>query len=136
VAGPDLRSSAPADGVVLVTVRGEHDIASAPDLRGAIEQALSQSQHVVVDLTPATFIDSTVLGVLLGARGRAEEEEVGYAVVLEAAGGDPAVRRVLEVTGLQDLLPVHRDRDAAVKLVAAAPADPGGGPGPGAPARP
>jgi anti-sigma B factor antagonist len=111
-----------------MTVHGEHDIASAPDLRGAIEQALARSQHVVVDLTPATFIDSTVLGVLLGARGRAEEEELGYAVVLEAGAGDPAVRRVLEVTGLDALLPVHADRDAAVRAVAGA-AGGAGGPG-------
>jgi anti-sigma B factor antagonist len=125
VAGPDLSSSVPAEGVVLVSVHGEHDIASAPGLRGAIEQALARSQHVVVDLTPATFVDSTVLGVLLGARGRAEEEEVGYAVVLEPGDGDPAVRRVLEVTGLDGLLPVHRDRDAAVRTLAApAPPDP------------
>ncbi len=128
MAGPDLGSSVPVEGVVLMTVHGEHDIASAPDLRGAIEQALARSQHVVVDLTPATFIDSTVLGVLLGARGRAEEEELGYAVVLEAGAGDPAVRRVLEVTGLDALLPVHADRDAAVRAVAGA-AGGAGGPG-------
>ena len=118
MAGPDLSSSAPADGVVLVAVHGEHDIASAPNLRMAIEDAFARSQHVVVDLTPSTFVDSTVLGVLLGARERAHEEEVGYAVVLEPAGGDPAVRRILEVTGLDELLPVHAERDAAVRPVA------------------
>jgi anti-sigma B factor antagonist len=77
-----------------------------------------------VDLTPATFVDSTVLGVLLGARERAREEELGYAVVLDHAAGDPAVRRILEVTGLDELLPVHRGRDAAVREVAAAPGAP------------
>jgi len=119
VAGPELSSSAPADGVVLVAVHGEHDIASAPGLRTAIEEAFARSQHVVVDLTSSTFVDSTVLGVLLSARGRAEEEELGYAVVLEPAGGDPAVRRILEVTGLDALLPVHPERDAAVRALAA-----------------
>ena len=121
MAGPDLSSSVPAHGVVLVAVHGEHDIASAPGLRVAIEEALSRSQHVVVDLTPSTFVDSTVLGVLLGARERAQEEEVGYAVVLEPATGDPAVRRILEVTGLDQLLPVRADRDAAVRAVAGTP---------------
>jgi len=125
VAGPDLSSSVPADGVVLVGVHGEHDIASAPGLRTAIEEAFSRSQHVVVDLTPSTFVDSTVLGVLLSARGRAQEEELGYAVVLDRAAGDPAVRRILEVTGLDELLPVHPERDAAVRAVAP-PAAPGG----------
>ena len=120
MAGPDLVSSAPADGVVLVAVHGEHDIATAPGLRAAIEEGLAGAQHVVVDLTPATFVDSTVLGVLLGARERAQEEELGYAVVFEPAGGDPAVRRILEVTGLDGLLPVHPGRDAAVRQVAGA----------------
>ena len=119
MAGPDLSSSVPAEGVVLVAMHGEHDIASAPGLRSAIEHALARSQHVVVDLTPATFIDSTVLGVLLGARERALEEELGYAVLLETSSSDPGVRRILEVTGLDALLPVHDDRDGAVRAVAA-----------------
>ncbi len=121
MAGPDLSSSAPAAGVVLVAVHGEHDIASAPNLRTAIEEAFARSQGVVVDLTPSTFIDSTVLGVLLSARERAQEEELGYAVVLEPAAGDPAVRRILEVTGLDELLPVGVERDAAVRALAGAP---------------
>ncbi len=116
MAGPDLSSSAPADGVVLVGVHGEHDIASAPGLRTAIEEAFARSQHVVVDLTPSTFVDSTVLGVLLGARKRAQEEEVGYAVVLEPTSGDPAVRRILEVTGLDELLLVPRGNDTLVEM--------------------
>jgi len=121
VAGPDLSSSSPADGVVVVAVHGEHDIASAPGLRAAIEEALSRSQHVVVDLTSSTFVDSTVLGVLLAARERAQEEELGFAVVLEPAAGDPAVRRILEVTGLDELLPVRAERDAAVQAMAEGP---------------
>ncbi len=126
MAGPDLSSSVPADGVVMVAVHGEHDIASAAGLRTAIEEALARSQHVVVDLTPSTFIDSTVLGVLLSARERAEEEEVGYAVVLEPGTGDAAVRRILEVTGLDALLPVHAERDAAVQAAGAGPGAPEG----------
>jgi len=129
VAGPDLSSSAPADDVVMVAVHGEHDIASAPALRAAIDEAFGRSQHVVVDLTPATFIDSTVLGVLLSARERAQEEEVGYAVVLDAAAGDVAVRRILEVTGLDVLLPVHTERDVAVAAAAAGPGAADGAPG-------
>src|SRR3712207_8899340 len=69
-----------AGDVVVVVVEGEHDIYTAPTLRERLEEALGRGGGIVVDLTGATFVDSSVLGALLDARRRALEAGPGYGV--------------------------------------------------------
>ena len=95
----------------MLTITGEHDLSTAPELRRRLEEVLSEGTGVVVDLSRATFIDSSILGVILDAKRRAAEAKVGYAV-FHTNGADP-VDRVLEVTGLRAELPVHTAREAA-----------------------
>ncbi len=115
--GPHITQRAEGDLLVL-EINGEHDIASAPELRSAFESALGEHPGVVADLTPASFIDSTILGVLLGAREQAREHGRGYAVLL-GAEGELAVKRIIEVTGLGPILPVHDTLAAAIAAAAA-----------------
>ncbi len=114
--GPEITNRTVGELLVL-ELRGEHDIASAPELRSAFEAALGEHPGVVADLTPASFIDSTVLGVLLGAREQARERGRGFAVLLQA-DGELAVRRIIEVTGLAPILPVHETVEAAAAAAA------------------
>ncbi|MCW3011850.1 MAG: anti-anti-sigma factor [Solirubrobacterales bacterium] len=116
--GPEVRSTTEGD-VVVVAVAGDHDIATADEIRGAIDTALAAQHRVVVDLTPATFVDSTVLGVLLGARDQARDAGLGFGVLL-GEGSATAVQRITEVTGLASILPLHDARDAALAGVRAA----------------
>ena len=104
-------------GIALLTLSGEHDLSTAPELRRRLDKLLEEGTPTVVDLSPATFIDSSILGVILEGRRRAADSEVGFAV-LHSDGAD-AVDRVLEVTGLRAELPVHAERDAAVSAVSA-----------------
>ena len=96
----------------MLTISGEHDLSTAPSLRRRLDGLIDDRTDTVVDLSPATFIDSSVLGVILDGRRRAAEAGVGYAVV--HADGSEAVDRVLEVTGLRSELPVHARRDEAL----------------------
>jgi anti-sigma B factor antagonist len=102
------------DGVAVVVVEGEHDVYTAPSLSEHVESVLEEQVPFVIDLTPTTFVDSSVLRVLLEARRRAEERGVGFAVALGTGDSDP-VRRVLDITGLVPVLPVHSGLDAAVE---------------------
>ena len=59
--------------VVLVTLEGELDLAQARDLRHAMSAACGRAGRlVVIDLLRVTFVDSTILGVLVGTRKRLE----------------------------------------------------------------
>jgi anti-sigma B factor antagonist len=98
-------------GLAVLTISGEHDLSTAPTLRRRLDVLLEEGTATVVDLSSATFIDSSILGVILDARRRAAEAEIGFAVV--NANGADAVDRVLEVTGLRAELPVHARREEA-----------------------
>src|SRR4051794_41777632 len=76
-----------AGDVVVVVVEGEHDIYTAPTLRERLEEALGRGGGIVVDLTAATFVDSSVLGALLDARRRAIEAGPGAGVCGGGGGG-------------------------------------------------
>jgi anti-sigma B factor antagonist len=95
----------------VLTISGEHDLSTAPTVRRRINNLLDEGAITVVDLSPATFIDSSILGVILDGRRRAEAAGIGFAVV--HANGADAVDRVLEVTGLRAELPVHARREEA-----------------------
>jgi anti-sigma B factor antagonist len=92
-------------GLTVVSITGEHDLSTAPELRRRLRKLVGEGSAIVVDLSQATFVDSSILGVILDARRRADEDGSGFAVA-QADGGE-AVRRVLEITGLRERLPVH-----------------------------
>jgi len=101
------------DGVAVVVVEGEHDVYTAPTLGEQLDSLLDERSPLVVDLSQATFVDSSVLRVLLEARRRAEEQGIGFAVALGEDESGP-VRRVLDITGLTPVLPIHPAREAAI----------------------
>lgn len=86
------------DGAVLVRLRGEHDLQTAPLVDRTIEPLLEPGR-VVVDLVETTFLDSSILHALLVANRRAE---AGGAQLGLAVGSNYAVRSVLELTNLLD----------------------------------
>lgn len=56
----------PSRRIACVIPKGELDIVSAPELRRALDSA-DEASLVVVDLAQVTFLDSTVLGVVVAA---------------------------------------------------------------------
>jgi anti-sigma B factor antagonist len=112
-----------ARDVVVVVVEGEHDIYTAPTLRERLNEAIARGGGIVVDLSGATFVDSSVLGALLDVRRRAIEAGQGF-VVCVGGSIEPGVQRILDITGLVPVLPVITGREAAIE---AARADRNGG---------
>jgi anti-sigma B factor antagonist len=101
------------ENVVIVALQGEHDLATADEVRAAGERAASQERPCVFDLRSTEFIDSTIVAVLLGTKRRCREMGVGFAT---AVSGDEAnaVRRIVEQTGVAPVLSVATDLDAAI----------------------
>lgn len=98
---------------MVITFSGEHDLNTVPELRERLGEAVTSGDPVVVDLSGAEFIDSSVIGALLDARRDAHADGNGFAVALN--GGAAPVERVLSVTNLTTTLPVHSTRDEAVE---------------------
>ena len=85
---------------VTLRLAGELDSATAPALRDQIVQLISEGRSdLVFDCTRLEFIDSTGLGVLIGARARALAANGSVALL----GVSSALRRLLVVTGIDGL---------------------------------
>jgi anti-sigma B factor antagonist len=110
------------DAVAVVVVEGEHDVYTAPSLSEQLDLLFDEGRPFVIDLTLATFVDSSVLRVLLEAKRRADERGLGFAVALGEDDSGP-VRRVLDITGLVPILPVHSGRPAAIEAAQAGSAE-------------
>lgn len=109
-------SSADAPFTV-ITLPGESDAFTAPRVRSDLETALGSDAPLVVDLSRATFIDSTIVAVLL--EGLAEYEKLERPLLLLLPDDSaPEVHRLFELTGLASLLPLVRSWDEASSRVA------------------
>ena len=98
----------------LLRARGELDLYAAPELKRRLASAIDGGKtRVVVDLTDASFLDSTALGVLLGALKRLRVRDGALAVASE----EPTIRRILEVTGMNQVLDLHKTADDALAAV-------------------
>jgi anti-sigma B factor antagonist len=107
-------SSRSQDDVAVVTVGGEIDLYTAPQLRTELVESLALgARRLVVDMSRAEFCDSTGISVLLSAMKRSRDRGGD----LELVAPKPAVMKVLQVTGLDEVFVIHPDVDAS--LVAA-----------------
>jgi anti-sigma B factor antagonist len=99
-------------GWPILTLSGEHDLSTAPELRARLHD-LGETSAVIIDLDQTTFVDSSILGVLVGGLRRARERDVPFGLVL---GDDahPAIRRIFELTGLHDVFPIFATRAEAL----------------------
>jgi anti-anti-sigma factor len=98
-------------GIALISLTGEHELYGALGLQDRIASLLEDGLSIVIDLTEAVFLDSSIVAVLLKAQTLAAERDCDYSVVLGKTTGEP-VRRMFEMTGLAHILPIV-ERDEA-----------------------
>ena len=104
------------EGVELVMVEGELDIATAPRLISVLNRAVGEAlASLVVDLSEVDFMDSTGLALLINAHRRLTRRSKGFAVVCPPG----PLWRVFEVTDMVETLHVFPDRDSAWASIAA-----------------
>ena len=100
-------------GASVLTVIGELDLRTSPELEQRLSQAFAGgAELVILDLRGIEFMDSTGLRVLLTAHQRAHESGRRFALIR----GADQVERVLTLTGVRDILNVV---DAPEELLAA-----------------
>ena len=97
------------DGGTILRVEGELDMATAPTFEDALANA-GFGERLVVDLTGCTFLDSSAVRVLVSSVRDSEAAGGSLALVVT----DPGILRVLEISGVDTMLPVHEALDAAL----------------------
>ena len=98
----------------LIELGGEIDLYTAPEFKERMAEIIDEGKtRVVVDLSQATFIDSTTLGVLVGGVKRLRPAGGSLALVCT----DDNIPKIFEITGLDRVFPIHDSRDEALAAV-------------------
>jgi anti-sigma B factor antagonist len=98
-------------GSSVLHVKGELDVGSAPKLKAELAGLIAEGSRVlVVDLSEVGFVDSSGLGVLIGAHNELRELGGEIRVVVH-----PQVKRMLERTGLDEVLTIVGPSNEPVK---------------------
>jgi len=107
-----LEAGPRAPGAAVLVLRGELDVAAASALREQL--AAAPERGLVLDLAGTTFVDSSVLQELL----RAREDLRARGARLVLAGAGRPVRRLLELTGTNELFEQVDDAEAGLSRLA------------------
>jgi anti-sigma B factor antagonist len=95
----------------VIAARGEIDLYTAPDLKQVLTTAIDGGERrIVIDLTDVSFLDSTALGVLIGAVKRLRTRGGALAIV----NVDSSIAKTFEITGLDQIFTILTTREDAI----------------------
>jgi anti-sigma B factor antagonist len=98
-------------GDFLVALTGEVDLYTAPELKQELLRLVEAgAKRIIVDLTDTTFIDSTMLSVLLSTLKRLRPSGGQLGIVCS----DRNIRKIFEITLLDRVFPIFESRDEAI----------------------
>src|SRR3954449_3438017 len=99
------------DDTHVVSVRGEIDLFTAPEFKQRMSALIDAGvQRLVVDLSGTTFIDSSSLGVLIGAHRRLKQRNGSLVVVCD----NDTIVKTFKITGLDGVFTLVRSLDDAL----------------------
>jgi anti-sigma B factor antagonist len=108
-----IRRKRSGEDIVVVSLTGEHDLYTAPKVQEALRGVIAAgARTIVLDLTETTFLDSTMLHVLLIARNELRD---GGRLLLVT--NDALVKRVFEISGIDRFFDFFPSRRAAEEEV-------------------
>jgi anti-sigma B factor antagonist len=99
------------DGTHIVAVAGEIDLFTAPEFKQRVSAPIDEGRtRVVVDLTETTFVDSSSLGVLIGAHRRLRRLDGTLVIVCS----NDAIVKTFRITGLDGVFTIVGSLDEAL----------------------
>jgi anti-sigma B factor antagonist len=107
-------SSQSRDGCMVITIRGDLDIVTSPQLDECLSAAESTHNRIILDMTGVDFLDTSALAVIVGHWKQAEA--VGETLAL--AGARYRYTKTLWITGLADKLTLYETADEGVRAQA------------------
>jgi anti-sigma B factor antagonist len=95
----------------IVAVSGEVDLFTAPEFKQRVTAPIGAGiDHVIVDLTRTTFIDSSSLGVLIGAHRRLQQRGGRLVIACDVE----AILKTFRITGLDGVFTIVNSVDEAL----------------------
>ncbi len=113
----EIKTERLRDSAYVISLAGEVDLYTAPEFKQQLLEVVGEGgREVVVDFTNTTFIDSTTLGVLVGAVKRLRPSGGELSLVCS----DRNITKIFEITGLDRVFPIYATRDEAVAQLGSA----------------
>jgi anti-sigma B factor antagonist len=110
----DIKTEHVADDAFVISLAGEVDLYTAPEFKQQLLEVIAQgTKNVIVDLSATTFIDSTTLGVLVGAVKRLRPNDGQLTLVCS----DPNITKIFEITGLDRVFAIYGTRQEALSTI-------------------
>jgi anti-sigma B factor antagonist len=97
----------------VVQVGGDLDVYTAPRLKETLEQSIAGDSRLVLDLSGVQFIDSTALGVLVGALQLSQSTGGDFRLVV----GDPFLLKIFHITGFDGMFSIHPQLEDALSAI-------------------
>jgi len=91
------------DGAVVVHVKGDLDVYTAPRLKEALDEGSAGDRSLILDLSEVDFIDSTALGVLVGTLQDSQASGRIFRLVVD----DPFLLKIFHITGFDGLFSIY-----------------------------
>jgi anti-anti-sigma factor len=114
---PEVRVACLPGEVAVISLLGEHDVATAWEVRNAVALAVEHGAHVVLDLSETEFVDSSIVHVLVDSVQLVSGQGLSISLQLPAcASVNRVLEMILEIGGLQ-ALPVYGTRIEAIDAV-------------------
>jgi anti-sigma B factor antagonist len=106
--------------IAVISLTGEVDLYTAPEFKAELVKVIEgRAEHVVVDLSDTSFIDSTTLGVLISGVKRLGPRNGRLVLVIT----DRNIRKIFDITGLDRVFPIFEERERALADLRSAAGD-------------
>lgn len=104
------------DGIVVVSIAGELDMATVQEAGSALEDAITPGKPVVIDMTGLTFFSSAGLTLLARLHEKRRQSPLDVHLVADQR----VVILPMRLSGLHDLFPLHNTLDGALRQISEA----------------
>jgi anti-sigma B factor antagonist len=106
----DIRVEPAGDRISVLSLAGELDLSTIPNVEGTLFEELRARPELVIDLTQLVFIDSSGIGLLI----RASHAKNGDGRMHFAVASGSQVERVFGLTRIDRVLPIFPSRERAI----------------------
>ena len=107
----EIEVEQPEAGRAVVVFKGEHDLARVEALGERLSALIAENELVVADFSEATFVDSSVINLMLVTKREAEARQRRFRIQM---GTEAIVYRVFDLAGVLSTLECASSREEAL----------------------
>ena len=104
-----------ANSAYLIEVKGEIDVYTSPRVKETINDLIEKGNYfLVINLEGVRYIDSTGLGVLIGALKKVKENDGAVSLI----STNPQIKKIFTITGLVKIFGIYKNEEEALANMA------------------